>query len=35
VLFTSPREVAARIQVLSAKAAAKAIQKPKKGKAKS
>jgi hypothetical protein len=28
VLFTSSREVAARIQVLSAKAAAKAIQKP-------
>jgi hypothetical protein len=34
VLFTSPREVAARIQVLSAKAAAKAIQKPQKRKAK-
>jgi hypothetical protein len=29
VLFTTPREVAARIQVLSAKAAAKAIVKPK------
>jgi hypothetical protein len=35
VLFTSPREVAARIQVLSAKAAAKTIQKPKKSKVKS
>jgi len=30
VLFTSPRRVAARIDVLSEKAAAKAIQKPKK-----
>jgi hypothetical protein len=29
VLFTSPRRVAARIDVLSAKAAAKAIRKPK------
>jgi hypothetical protein len=29
VLFTSPRRVAARIQVLSAKAAAKTIHKPK------
>ncbi len=30
VLFTSPRQVAARIEVLSAKAAAKTIHKPKK-----
>jgi hypothetical protein len=38
VLFTSPRRVAARIEVLSAKAAAKAIQQPsskQKGKARS
>ncbi len=36
VLFTSPRQVAARIQVLSAKAAAKTTEKPgKKPKAKS
>ena len=32
VLFTSPRRVAARIEVLSAKAAAKTIRKPKKPK---
>ena len=35
VLFTSPREVAARIQVLSAKAAENAIQEPKKTKGES
>jgi hypothetical protein len=34
VLFTSPRRVAARIKVLSAKAAAKTIQKPKSKKSK-